>query len=94
MEVEADDDEEEELDSSSEGEQEESEDEEPDAIVQPSQKSGKSYKKSNKHKSKYPLVSSAHIRAGVVSLYPDPSTQTLNIYDSPILPLTPQFPGS
>ena len=49
----------------------------------PSQKSGKSYK-SNKHESKYPIVSPhAQIRAGVVSLYPN--NQTLKIYESPIL---------
>ena len=35
-----------------------------------------------------PLVSPAHIRSGVVSLYSEPYHQTLNIYDSPILALS------
>ena len=33
----------------------------------------------------FPLISPAHIRSGVVSLYSDSPHRTLNIYDSPIL---------
>ena len=73
----------------SESEEEDPEGEEDhDEAAQPLIKPGKSYK-ANKHDSKYPLVSPAQIRAtGIVSLYPDPNEQTLNIYDSPILTLT------